>query len=82
MHLLVTCCLVNSYPIFLKRFDPPDMLGFARGLKSIQSALLNLVELGPGTRQIGPISGCISTHQLHASHFLLMMPTTKLIKKL
>ena len=58
------------------------MLGFARGLKSIQSALLNLEELGPGTRQIGPISGCISTHQLHASHFQLMMPTTKLIKKI
>ena len=58
------------------------MLGFARGLKSIRSGLLNLVELGPGTRQIGPISGCISTHQLHASHFQLMMPTTKLIKKI
>ena len=40
------------------------MLGFARGLKSIRSALLNLVESGPGTRQIGPISGDISTHQL------------------
>ena len=57
------------------------MLGFARGLKSIRSGLLNLVELGPGTGQIGPISECISTHQLHASHFQLMMPTTKLIKK-
>ena len=65
-----------------ERFDPPKMLGFARGMKSIRSALLNLVELGPGTRQIGPISQYISTHQLHSSHFQLMMPTTKLIKKL
>ena len=38
---------VLSHPIFLKRFDPPNILGFARGLKSIRSALLNLVELGP-----------------------------------
>ena len=37
------------------------MLGFARRLKSIRSALLNLVQLGPGTRQIGPISRYIST---------------------
>ena len=43
-------------------------------MKSIPSALLNLVELGPGTRQIGPILVYISTHQLHASHFQLMMP--------
>ena len=56
------------------------MLRFTRGMKSIQSAFLNLVELGPGTRQVGPISGCISTHELHASHLQLMMPTTKLIK--
>ena len=38
--------------------------------------------LGPGARQIRPISGYISTHQLHASYFQLMMPTTKLIKKI
>ena len=31
------------------------MLEFAGGMKSIRSALLNLVELGPGNRQIGPI---------------------------
>ena len=55
------------------------MLGFARGLKSIRSALLNLVELGTGTRQIGPISGYISNHQLHTSHFQLKMPITTLI---
>ena len=58
------------------------MLEFARGLKSIRSALLNLVELGPGTKQIGSISEYILTYQLHASHSQLMMPTTKLIKKL
>ena len=39
------------------------------GLKSIRSALLNLVELGSGTRKIGPISSYISTHQLHALYF-------------
>ena len=33
-----------------------------------------------GNLQVGPISGCISTHELHASHLQLMMPTTKLIK--
>ena len=49
------------------------MLEFAKRLKSIQSALLNLVELGPGTRQIGPISGYISTLQLHISDFQLMV---------
>ena len=42
------------------------MLGFARGLKYIRSALLNVVELDPGTRQIGLLSGYIITHQLHA----------------
>ena len=78
-NVLVFLKLVYWYTIFLKKFDPPNMLGFERGLKS---ALLNLVELGPGTRQIGPISGYTSTHQLHASHFELMVPTTKLIKKL
>ena len=36
--------------ILLKRFDPLIMLEFAGGMKSIRSALLNLVELGPGTR--------------------------------
>ena len=46
-----------------------NILGFANGLKSIRSVLLNLVELGPWTRQIEPISGYISTHQLHAPHF-------------
>ena len=40
------------------------MLGFAGGLKSIRSVLLNLVELGPETRQIWLISGYISNHQL------------------
>ena len=61
----------NGYyhPIFFKRFDPPNMIRFPKGLKSIRSALLNLVELGSGTRQIGPISGYISTHQLHAFIF-------------
>ena len=58
------------------------MLGFARELKSIRSALLNLVELDPGTRQIGPISGYISTHKVHASRFQLTMPRSKLTIKL
>ena len=67
------------HPIFFKRFDPPNVLWF---VIQIRSALLNLMGLGPGTRQVGLISGYISTHQLHASHFQLMMLTTKLIKKL
>ena len=58
------------------------MVRFARRLKYIRSALLNLVDLGPATRQIGPISGYISTRWLNASYFQLMMPTTELIKKL
>ena len=56
------------------------MLGFARGMKSIPSALLNLVELGPGTRQIGPILVYISTHQLYASHFLMPEANQKIMK--
>ena len=40
----------NFHPIFLKKFVPPSMLGFPRGMKSIRSALLNLVELGPRAR--------------------------------
>ena len=43
------------------------MVRLAKRLKSIRSALLNLVELGPGTRQAGLISGYISTHQQHTS---------------
>ena len=50
-------------------------------LRENRSALLNMKELGSGARQIGPISGYISTHQQHAPYFQLMMPTTKLIKK-
>ena len=52
------------------------MVRFARGLKSIWSALLNLSELGQRTRQIGSILGYILNHQLHASYCQLMMPTT------
>ena len=58
------------------------MLRFAKGMKSIRSVFLNLVELGPGTKQIGPVSGYISTHQRDALHVQLRIPTTKLIKKL
>ena len=56
------------------------MLAFSRGLKSIHSTLLNLVELGLGSRYIGPISGHISTHQLHSSHSQFTITTTELIK--
>ena len=56
------------------------MFEFSRGLKSIRSALLNLVKLSPETRPTGLISGYISIHQLHASHFQFIMSTTILIK--
>ena len=55
---------------------------FEGGLKSIRCALIKFVELGPGPRKIGPISGYISTHQLHVSHFQLMTPTTNPVKHL
>lgn len=75
--------LTGSFnPIFFKRFDLQNILRFARGIKSIQAALLNLVELAPVTEHIVPISGYISTHELHVSHFQLMMPTKKLIKQI
>ena len=38
--------------------------------------------IGPWDQADRPISGYISTHQLHASHFQFMVPTTKLIRKL
>ena len=66
----------QNIPIFLKRFDPPNMVRSTGGLKSIQSALLNL-ELGPRTRKIGPLSGYSSTNR-----FQLVMPVTKLKQKI
>ena len=68
--------IIRHFLIFLKRLDPPNMVRFATGLKSIGSALLNIVEFGHGTRQIGSILGYTSNHQLHASYLQLMMPTT------
>ena len=52
------------------------MVKYASGLKSIQSVLLNF-ELDPGTRQIGPFSGYISTH-----HFQLVTVAKKIKQKM
>ena len=72
----------NLTSFSLKGLTFQNIVRFLRGLKSIRSSLLNMVEFGPGIRQIGPISGNTSTHHLYASHFQYIMPTTNLIKTL
>ena len=68
------------HPIFLKRFDPPNMVRFVSGLKSIQSEVQNF-ELGPGIREIRPFSGYISTHHFQLVTAAKIMKLTKISRR-
>ena len=75
----LTC---NFPPFSSNIFTLQTWLDLQEDWNTFGTVKLSLVELGPGTKEIGPTLEYISTHRLHTSCFQLMMQTTKLIKKL